>query len=104
VKHLHVEIKVSLVLMNFLVLFKITVLIIESIKHSLPSVSTQPQMIANVLMSTEFAQRIPKKKKNVSEKQLICRWTCSMTLKLGTIEASLASCAKVIATCLRYEK
>ena len=42
--------------------------------------------------------------KNVSEQQLACRWTWSMNLKLGTIDASLASCAKVIATWLRYEK
>ena len=41
---------------------------------------------------------------NVSEQQLACRWTWSMNLKLGTIEASLASCDKVIATWLRYEK
>ena len=42
--------------------------------------------------------------KNVSEQQLACRWTWSMNLKLGTIEASLASCDKVIAIWLRYEK
>ena len=40
VNHLHVEIKVSHVLTNLLVLCKITVLIIERIKHSLPSVGT----------------------------------------------------------------
>ena len=40
----------------------------------------------------------------VSKQQLACRWTCSMNLKLGTIEASLATCEKVIATWLRYEK
>jgi len=40
--------------------------------------------------------------KNVSEQQLACRCTCSMNLKLGSIEASLASCDKVIATWLRY--
>jgi len=32
--------------------------------------------------------------KGVSEQQLACRWTCSMNLKLGTFEGSLASCKK----------
>ena len=43
-------------------------------------------------------------KKNVSEKQLACWLTWSMNLKLGPVEASLASSDKVIAISLRYEK
>ena len=43
-------------------------------------------------------------KKNVSEQQLACRLTWGMNFKLGTMEASLASCEKVIVTSLRYEK
>jgi len=41
VNHLHVEIKVSHVLMDLLVICKITVLITEKLKHSLPSVGTE---------------------------------------------------------------
>jgi len=60
--------------------------------------------LQNVLMWTEFAQRISQKK-DLSEQQLACRWTWNTNLKLhGYNWNILASCDKVITTWLRFEK
>ena len=45
-------------------------------------------MIANVLMS--YTVRSENFQKIISEQQLACPWTCSMNVKLGTFETSLA--------------